>query len=257
MFSPILIIALILYERYSTDIMIKRIISTISFIVSGVVLVCCVFPLMLLFFLIDWTDTINNFIARKVLVLISICTGLRLRVQGGDTIPRGRSLCIVANHQSAMDIFIMARVLKEKFTFLSKRELFYIPIVGWNMYFAGYIPINRSRISRAYKAVQQAISLQSGGRGSLVMFPEGTRTLTHEVKKFKPGFVRIARDAGVSILPLTINGALRFKRKGEFLYNPCTVSVTVHPVIETSHFSDEDWKSLCGRVEATIRSAYT
>lgn len=129
----------------------------------------------------------------------------RLKVEGQENIQPGKYYVVVCNHQSMLDILIALAGLPLHFKFMAKKELFSIPFLGWHMTFAGYIPINRSSPQSGKEAVSRAKEWL-GKKVSVLFFPEGTRSLDGEIKKFKAGAFRVAQEEGIEILPLVMQG---------------------------------------------------
>lgn len=129
----------------------------------------------------------------------------RLAVSGRANIQRGKNYIVVANHQSLLDILAVAASLPLHFKFLAKRELFYIPFMGWAMGLAGYIPVDRSSHESGKKAVFRISDLLKRGL-SVLLFPEGTRSPDGKIHAFKMGAFKLARENSVEILPVVIEG---------------------------------------------------
>lgn len=129
----------------------------------------------------------------------------RVRTEGLHHVVPGRHYVIVANHQSLLDILVVLCGLKTHFKFMAKKELFSIPFLGWHLAMAGYIPLDRGNRESGREAILRAKDWI--GRGvSVLLFPEGTRSRDGRIHEFKPGAFKIARDTGVDILPVVIDG---------------------------------------------------
>ena len=129
----------------------------------------------------------------------------KLEVSGVENIQPGKHYVVAANHQSMLDIFVVLAALPFHFKFMAKKELFPIPVVGWHMFLAGYIAINRKSTKSGKKALDKAndaLALKQ----SVLFYPEGTRSLDGKIKKFKAGAFKAAQENGVSILPVVIDG---------------------------------------------------
>lgn len=145
------------------------------------------------------------------------------RVEGLQFIQKGRHYVIVSNHQSMLDILILLAVLPLHFKFMAKKELFYVPVVGWHMALANYIPIDRRNIQSSKNALLKAQAWLSRNV-SILFFPEGTRSLTGEIQAFKEGAFRAAKETGAEILPVVLDGlwnafpkrSWRIKNKARF-----------------------------------------
>ncbi len=127
------------------------------------------------------------------------------RMAPGSRAPeRNRAYVIVSNHQSLGDILaLFATYLPYKW--VSKASVFRVPFLGWNMRLNRYVPITRGNQSSIEKMSAACKDWLSRGV-SVALFPEGTRSEDCTVKPFKVGAFRIAREAGVPILPVVLNG---------------------------------------------------
>lgn len=141
----------------------------------------------------------------------------RVDVRHTERIPKDRALVIVSNHQGMGDI-MMAYHLGTHFKWISKRSNFFVPFMGWFMFHAGYIPLerrNKKSIARALEASRDY--LKKGV--SILMFPEGTRTRTGEILPFKPGAFQLAIETGCDVLPVAMSGTMNALPNDTWLYS--------------------------------------
>ena len=128
-------------------------------------------------------------------------------ITGREHIEAGRTYVLVANHLSLLDILVLFRLFKD-FKWVSKAEIFKVPGVGWNMRWNKYIPLKRGeRESIAEMMAASEETLRSGS--SIMIFPEGTRSKTGELKDFKRGAFDMARDTDCAIVVEDVNASLR------------------------------------------------
>jgi len=126
-------------------------------------------------------------------------------ITGREHLEPGKPYLIIANHQSALDIFAVLIAFGGHFKFLAKKELFKTPFLGWHMSLAGYIPIDRGNKESAKNAMMLAGKWLERGV-SLLFFPEGTRSLDYQIHNYKLGAFRLAEEKNVPVLPLVIDG---------------------------------------------------
>lgn len=129
----------------------------------------------------------------------------RLHIEGQENIEPGAHYVVVANHQSMLDILAALAGIPLNFRFLAKKELFSIPFLGWHMALAGYIPIDRDSPQSGHEALVKA-GRWLDKKVNVLFFPEGTRSLDGEIKRFKAGAFRLAQEHGVKILPVVMDG---------------------------------------------------
>jgi 1-acyl-sn-glycerol-3-phosphate acyltransferase len=177
----------------------------------------------------------------------------RFRYSG--TMPRDprRPYVVVSNHESFADILLISH-LPWEMKWLSKAELFRIPIMGWMMWLAGDIPVKRGFGPSALEAMarcRQALD----NHVSVMIFPEGTRSRTSELLPFKDGAFRLAIEAGVPILPLAVSGTGTALRKHDWRFGRSDAEVRVLDPVETAGLSLGDVPELKARVRRTIVEA--
>lgn len=179
----------------------------------------------------------------KMWQVFSICVlwSLDVRVVVKGEIPKDRNYLIIANHQSFLDIFITAVYFNgAPGTVFLHKKFFWFPILNLWIQRLDVIPINPKSKKGIIHGMKKAVKILKGGKKHVVLFPEGTRTLTGEVQDFKPGMFKIAKDADVSIIPVGISGAYKIKPKNRFILMPGTVYVNIgEPFIYQDHSRGE------------------
>jgi 1-acyl-sn-glycerol-3-phosphate acyltransferase len=169
-------------------------------------------------------------------------TGVRVRVLHAERLGGG-SVIFAPNHESFYDILVVFRILPMRISFLAKRNLFRIPILGWSMAAAGFVPVDRGEHRRGTATVDAA--LRRLGRGaSLIVFPEETRTRTGELLPFKAGAALLAIRSGLPLQPLGIAGTFGIQRRGGFTITPSEVVVSIGEPIPVEGLASRDRNAL-------------
>jgi 1-acyl-sn-glycerol-3-phosphate acyltransferase len=158
--------------------------------------------------------------------------GVRVERRFADGIDWTRSYVVVANHQSQVDIPLLFAELPMPIRFLAKRSLFFIPVFGWSMWGARFIPVDRSSSRKSRRSIDKAAQKIRKGP-SLVVFPEGTRTYDGELQPFKSGAFVIAVKAGVPVLPVAICGSFGVLPRHTLSVKPSSVRLVVGSPIPT------------------------
>ena len=180
-------------------------------------------------------------------------SGVDISVRGLSNIPQG-PVVFMGNHQSYFDIFVLYAVLRERsFSWLAKKELFDIPILGWGMKRAGYIPIDRSNMRKAALSIKAAAEAVKRGR-SVIVFPEGTRGDGKRLLPFKPGGFDLAIKAGVPLVPFVIKGTSRIMPKGGYRVSPGHVEVVFLEPLSTEGLKTKDRETLMARVREAMEN---
>ena len=128
------------------------------------------------------------------------------RVEGLEHIEKDKPFVIVINHQSMVDI-MMLYLVPMTFRWVSKREVYRIPFIGRFLLLHGDITIDRKQGSKAMRKVMEKGQMWLGRGVSVSMFPEGTRSKDGEIHRFKAGAFALAKEAGVGILPVVMDGS--------------------------------------------------
>jgi 1-acyl-sn-glycerol-3-phosphate acyltransferase len=148
-------------------------------------------------------DYLHNVIHVWSSVLVKGLLGVRVRVEGLEHLREDGPFIIVSNHRSYTDILIGNTALPLQFRWLSKESLFKIPVIGWAMRTAGYVPIVRERSVSASRSLDRVKQVLNQGR-SIWIFPEGTRTMREELGRFKRGAFLLAGQTGIPVLPVVL-----------------------------------------------------
>ena len=167
-------------------------------------------------------------------------------------IPPNGGLIIAANHQTYIDPFWLSIPIKRPLRYLAWDEAFDWPLVGKLLGLFGAWPLQIERSDPA--AIRRTIQWLKNG-GAVVIFPEGARSpATGKLDRFKGGAVRLAIEAEVPILPVTIRGGNRVWPRGRYLPRPAEVEITYHPLFHVTQKPDEEARK-CARRESERLSA--
>ena len=135
---------------------------------------------------IDRTGNFSHRIARLWSRLICRLNGINVEITGQENVRLDTAQVFIAYHQSYFDIFALSGYLPVQIRWMAKSIRFKIPLFGLAMKSAGYISVNRENRKKAYESFLNAIEKLNSG-SSIVLFPEGTRSLDYQVGEFKKG----------------------------------------------------------------------
>ncbi len=176
----------------------------------------------------------------------------RVHVIGREHVRPGVAYVMVANHLSFLDILVLFRLLRH-FKWVSKIEMFRIPVIGWNMRLNRYIALRRGD-RRSIAAMMEACRKTLAEGSSVLIFPEGTRSPDGVLQAFKPGAFRLALEARAPILPIVISGtADALPKHGFTLRGRHEIGIRVLPEIPFEDFAELDVEELTERVHALYR----
>src|SRR6202034_1305384 len=173
---------------------------------------------------------------------------IRVQIEGRERIPAQPSI-FMANHVSNLDPPIMLPFLPFRTAFFIKRSLLKIPLVGYGMRLAGFIPVDRDgRLESARESVTAASKVLASGV-NISTFPEGTRSRNGVLLPFKKGPFYLAMESGVPVVPVSIWGSEHMMTKGSLRILPGTAHVPFHPPLSPQQFATREQLSSAVRAQ--------
>jgi 1-acyl-sn-glycerol-3-phosphate acyltransferase len=180
---------------------------------------------------------------------------ITLQITGREHVVPGTSYVVMSNHQSHYDIPVMFQALGLRVRMIAKTELFKIPVMGRAMLDSGFVELDRSNRRRAVESMRVAKGRILKDALSIWIAPEGTRSLDGRPGPFKTGGFYLALDAGVPILPVSIDGTIDVLRSGDtVVHKGRTVRVKIHPPIDVSEFTRPRMRDLMDIVRTRIEA---
>jgi 1-acyl-sn-glycerol-3-phosphate acyltransferase len=129
------------------------------------------------------------------------------------------------------------------FRYVAKHQLRWVPLLGWYLWLAGHIFVNRSNRRAAIASLERASGQIRSGT-SIVVYPEGTRSEDGRILPFKKGPFALALKARVPIVPVTIEGSWRVMPKNSWDIKPGEIQVMIGAPIDTRTFAEDDREGL-------------
>jgi 1-acyl-sn-glycerol-3-phosphate acyltransferase len=174
-----------------------------------------------------------------------------VRIEGRERIATDTAYVMVANHQSLLDILVLFRLFVH-YKWVSKIENFRIPCIGWNMSMNRYVKLrrgDRESVEQMMAACEQALASGS----SIMMFPEGTRSLDGRLKAFKHGAFTLAQRMRAPILPIVVTGtAAALPKRGFVLQGRHAIRIRVLEAIPYTRFANQSAEALAEQVRSII-----
>jgi 1-acyl-sn-glycerol-3-phosphate acyltransferase len=133
---------------------------------------------------------------------------------------------------------------------VAKQSLGSFPFLGWHLQRTGHLLVNRS--NPGADVLQKMRRLVSESH-SLIVFPEGTRSVDGRVGRFKKGSFLVAVEAKLPVVPVSISGSRHVMRKGRLMVCPGEVELTVHEPIPSDAVAREKIIEFANRVREIVR----
>lgn len=179
-------------------------------------------------------------------VIFGLSPFMKREVIGGENIDTNERYVITLNHNSMIDILCLYKI-PLVFKWVSKKEVYRIPIVGRLLLMHGDIVINRASAKEAMKLVHEKGKEWLSKGASVSIFPEGTRSKDGEIHNFKAGAFILAKDAGVPILPIVLDGTTTFTKHGLVNWRN-KITIRVLPPIPAEEVKNRDIKDVMAQV---------
>ena len=177
---------------------------------------------------------------------------IRIDVIRGVPLDPSQRYIFLSNHVSNLDPPVVIPLLPERTAVVLKRSLMKIPILGWGMRLAGYIPVERAgRVESAVESVEIARQTLASGV-HILSFPEGTRSRDGRLQPFKKGPFYMAEESGAPVVPISIYGTEGMMKKGSMKIFPGTAHVVFHAPIRPQDYATRE--DLMAAVHSIIAS---
>ncbi len=177
----------------------------------------------------------------------------RVEVAGRERIRPDGTYVMVANHQSLLDILVLFRLFRH-FKWVSKVENFRVPFIGWNMTLNRYVRLRRGDAA-SIRQMMEACERTLAEGNSIMMFPEGTRSVDGRLRPFKHGAFTLAQRMGVPLLPIVLEGTGdALPKRGFVLQGRHAIRIRVLEEIPHHAFADTPVEKLVDQVRMRFAS---
>lgn len=183
--------------------------------------------------------------------------GVRLKIEPNPKVESGGQYVFIANHLSNFDIPTMFVTAPVPIRYLSKKEVYKIPLVATAMRMVGIVRVDREAGAAVHAEVNAGVADAKRRGHSLIIFPEGTRSVTGELQRFKKGAFRIAISNSLPIVPVTIQGTWEAWRPGSKLIYGGKARTVIHDPIPTSDLTLSDMDAVRDEVHRIIEKSYS
>jgi 1-acyl-sn-glycerol-3-phosphate acyltransferase len=196
---------------------------------------------------------IHGYVARPWAKTILWASGIKVRAKGQENVDPHFPRIYMTNHQSYFDIFALLACLPVNFKFILKQELMRIPFLGIAMRRARYIGIERKDPRKAVQSINEAAEKIKSG-ASVLIFPEGTRSIDGRLQPYKKGGFHLALRSGCDIVPVTICDSYRIVPKGSLKVNKGDFSMHIGKPISIKGYDKTNMTQLMENVRNVMLS---
>ena len=158
-----------------------------------------------------------------------VLVGVELNIIGAEKIDPKKSYVVIGNHPSTLDIFTHITALPVSIRFLTKTELFRIPIFGRVLKTLGLPRIDRKNAKANFEKINDSINQVIKLGNSIMIFPEGKRSNQKELLPFKKGASHIAKNFNLPIIPVVSHNAHNLMVKGKVWLKSCLLYTSPSP----------------------------
>ncbi len=155
---------------------------------------------------------------------MKVICGAKYRFINMESCNRDHAVIILSKHQSAWETMAYTGFVPHKCSFVYKKELHKVPFFGWSLALLGMFCIDRGEGKAAFDEMELKAPKYLENGWDLIFFPEGTRTLPGQTKKFKTGGARLAIETKTPVVPAALNSGECWPKGGLVIY-PGTITV--------------------------------
>jgi 1-acyl-sn-glycerol-3-phosphate acyltransferase len=207
---------------------------SVIFVSPGFILSTCVHgAINLVLSLFESSGRIQLRVARMWARSLLWIAGVKVVVEGLANLKPGLPCIIVANHLSYMDTPVILTSIPIEFRFLAKEELFRWWFLGWHLHRAGHIPVPLENPRAAVKTLTRSAEMIRRRGVSLVIFPEGGRSMDGQLQEFIDGASYLAIKAQVPVVPVALIGTREILAMGSGTFHRGRVRLRVGEPIST------------------------
>jgi len=185
--------------------------------------------------------------------MVVFCVGIRLKVRGTRNIDPDKQYILMMNHVNLLDPFLFYPYFPGRARGIEEESHFKWPLYGRVISRIGQFPINRKSGIKAMETLKKVAELiRNRNDSSVVVLPEGTRTMTGKLGNFKKGGFLLALETGLDILPMIQTGGFKIKRKKDWKIRPGKMELIFESPISIKEYSKEEIADLMERTRATF-----
>lgn len=196
----------------------------------------------------------SEFFVRKVMSFwantLFLIMGKKLSINGIHHIEKGKRYILLVNHCSLFDIPAVL-AFYPAVSWFGREYLLKIPLFGRMLKVTDYVSMKEAGIANTKRMLNNLV--ENSGKHTIAMFPEGTRTITGQINRFKKGFIYLMRAVKLDVLPVTLNGLFQLKPKTHFYIDfSAKLGVVIHKPIPVGELIDKDDNEIISIVKSQM-----
>jgi len=178
--------------------------------------------------------------------------GIQYSISGLDKISQNQSYFFVGNHASGFDIPLAYATIPNKMVSIAKIELKKIPVFAQALTAGGHIFVDRSNHDKAIDSLEKAKKSLNEDPRSILLFPEGTRSLDGQIKSFKRGGIVMAIQMGIPIVPMALCGTFELLTKGSWRLGKTPIETVLGEPIITKDLDTKDRRVIAEQIRDEV-----
>jgi len=173
---------------------------------------------------------------KKMMRFLFVLTFTKVDAEGLQQVRPDTTYLFMANHVSLFDLFLLGGYIPGIVRGVEAHNHHKWPLYGWVSRRLGNIPIERESVQNSLSSFRRTLQLMNNGR-SMIILPEGHRTLDGQLKPFKKLPFMLAKQAGTGIIPIGLSGLYTLKRKGNWMIRPTNIKISFGPEVTPEQIS--------------------
>lgn len=226
--------------------------------ITGIFFIVITFPITLIIWIFTFPfdrdrAIIHWLLMYESLILVHLLPIWKIRIEGREKAKKNTTYVVISNHQSLLDILLM-NCLLYRYKWISKIENMKMPVIGWYLRMADYITVDRGNDESKTLMLESSLNCLNR-KISIMIFPEGTRSLNKDLGFFKRGAFQLALEAGVPILPVLIDGSGSVLPKNGLIFgNKYKIRIRVLDPVLPSEFGTDIPEELALKLSSLMTS---
>jgi 1-acyl-sn-glycerol-3-phosphate acyltransferase len=226
---------------------------TIILFIFYVLITILLIPVLFISFLLGWSKPLI-WAGKQAMAIGPIILGIRIEVEGRDTVNKDMPYIFMSNHLSFLDGPLLFWAIPQPIRVILKKEIFRIPVIGLGMRQVDFVPVDRKGIRGGKKSIERAVQLIKEKRFSFLIFPEGTRSRDGKLQAFRRGGFFLALESQAPIVPISILGTFELMPKGSFFVKRGQIKVIFHAPVPVVDYGIDRLSELSDKVRGIIIS---